>query len=568
MNSASTSPFFEVGRNDPCPCGSGKKYKRCCVGKQERVVLSARPSRALRPRLQALSQAALERWDSGRRADAILIMMEIARLDPNSPQAHHDLGVMYYNCGRLAEAEKSLHKAVQLHPSFESALDYLANALELQGGRQEEALVVYRNLERVAADPLLRKHYAAKALVKEGKFGDAEREFRRLLALNPGHSITLLAMGQLLRDRGEFQEAERCLTAALEVAPAAFLPLVEIKRMTAIDRPLIDRMRAVVSRPDVSVMERVAVHFGLGKAFDDLGDWSDAIRHYQQGNDLRAMSARLDRGALVRHYDSLIADFSNGSLARAAQSLGRPARPGDDLPVFIVGMPRSGTTLTEQILSSHPAVAAGGELGFWTNRVAQWRASQNSVRADDISTAAEDYLALLRTLGPSSARVTDKAPSNFELLWVIRLAFPDARIIHCRRNPVDTCLSIYFTNFARQDFAWDRGDLAFQYRQYERLMDHWRSVLPPDRFTDVQYETLVADPEAETRRLIAFVGLHWDDACLAPERNPRVVRTASSWEARQPVYKTSVERWRRYEPWLGELRELQPMDPAAARRSS
>src|SRR5208337_3679410 len=159
------------------------------------------------------------------------------------------------------------------------------------------------------------------------KFGDAEMEFRRLLALNPGHSKTLLAMGQLLRDRGEFQEAERCLTAALEVAPAAVLPLVEIKRMTVIDRPLIDRMRAVVSRPDVSVMERVAVHFGLGKAFDDLGDWSDAIRHYQQGNDLRAMSARLDRGALVRHYDSLIADFSNGSLARAAQSLGRPARP-------------------------------------------------------------------------------------------------------------------------------------------------------------------------------------------------------------------------------------------------
>ena len=557
MNSKWKNPSVEIGRNEPCPCGSGKKYKRCCEGKQERVVLGARPSPALRQRLQALSQAALVRWDSGRWADAIPIMMKIARLDPNSPQAHHDLGVMYACCGRLAEAAESLQTAVQLRPSFESALSYLAKVLELQG-RQEEALVVCRKLERIAADPLVRKHYAAKALVKEGKFEDAEREFRRLLALDPGRSDVLLAMGQLLTDRGEFQEAERCLTAALEGAPAAFQHLAGVKRMTEVDRPLIDHMRAVVGRPDLIVSDRVAVHFGLGKAFDDLGDWSEAMRHYRQGNDLRAMSARLDRGVLVRYYDDLVAGFSNEGLANAVRSLGRPARRGDNLPVFIVGMPRSGTTLTEQILSSHPAVAAGGELGFWTKSVAQGGA--NSLRADKISMAAEDYLALLRTVGPSAARVTDKSPWNFQLLWVLRLAFPDARIIHCRRNSLDTCLSIYFTNFARQDFAWDLGDLAFQYRQYQRLTDHWRSVLPRDRFTEVQYETLVADREAETQRLIAFIGLDWDDACLAPERNPRVVGNASSWQARQPVYKTSVERWRRYEPWLGELRELLPKE--------
>ena len=161
--------------------------------------------------------------------------------------------------------------------------------------------------------------------------------------------------------------------------------------------------------------------------------------------------------------------------------------------------------------------------------------------------------------------MTDKQPINFELLWLIRLAFPDARIVHCRRHPVDTCLSIYFTNFwaHQNDYACDRGDLVFYYRQYERLMDHWRRVLPPDRFTEVDYETLVADREAETRRLVAFIGLDWDDACLAPERKRRAVKTASVWQARQPVYKTSVERWRRYEPWLGELRELLP-EPASA----
>ena len=171
--------------------------------------------------------------------------------------------------------------------------------------------------------------------------------------------------------------------------------------------------------------------------------------------------------------------------------------------------------------------------------------------ADDYSPSAPH-----RTERPS---VTDKAPRNFELLWLPFLALPQARIIHGRRHPVDTCLSIYFTNFlGTQDFAWDRADLVFYYRQYEHLMDHWRRTLPPHRFTDVQYETLVADRETETRRLISFLGLEWDEACLAPERNRRAVQTASLWQARQPVYRTSMARWRRYEPWLGELRELFP----------
>ena len=264
------------------------------------------------------------------------------------------------------------------------------------------------------------------------------------------------------------------------------------------------------------------------------------------------MPARLNRGVLVRHYDGLIARFSNKGLANAAQSLGRAARRGDNLPVFIVGMPRSGTTLIEQILSSHPAVAAGGELGFWTNSVAQRGA--NLMEADKISAAAENYVALLRTVGPSAARVTDKSPWNFQLLWLLSLAFPEAHIIHCRRSPLDTCLSIYSPNFARQDF---RGTLAIWHSSIVSTSNSSTigEASPRDRFTEVQYETLVADSEAETRRLIAFVGLDWDDECLAPERNPRVVGNASSWQARQPVYKTSVERWRRYEPWLGELRD-------------
>lgn len=230
---------------------------------------------------------------------------------------------------------------------------------------------------------------------------------------------------------------------------------------------------------------------------------------------------------------------------------GAPTPVNDGPPALIVGMPRSGTTLVEQIVSSHPLVAAGGELTFWTDQ------RETAAAKDAASRLAAGYLALLRRIGPGSERVTDKNPFNFLHLGAIRLALPHARFIHVRRDPIDTCLSIYFTRFATpQAFAYDRGDLVFYYRQYERLMAHWRAFIPADRLLEIDYESLIANRESLTRRMIAFCGLPWDAACLAPESNPRLVRTASVWQARQPVYRTSVERWRRYEPWLGELSQL------------
>ena len=335
--------------------------------------------------------------------------------------------------------------------------------------------------------------------------------------------------------------------------------------MTGADRPLLDRMRKAAEWTNLSGTQGCILHFGLGKAFDDLGEYAEAMRYYETANKFRAASMRLDRAGMVGLYDDFIARFTAEELERAAGSAARPAMAGEDTPVFIVGMPRSGTTLIEQILSSHPAVGAGGELRFWRF----WFRNTGGVaafpEAGAMSQAAEHYLAALRRVAPDARRVTDKETTNFELLWLLRLALPKARIIHCRRSPVDTCLSIFFTNFAgRHPYAWDRGDLVFAYRQYERLMEHWRRVLPPDHFTEVQYETLVAEREAETRRLVAFCGLEWDDACLAPERNERAVTTASVWQARQPVYATSIERWRRYEPWLGELRQLLPAAAGAS----
>ena len=510
----------------------------------------------------------MKHWDAGRGADAITALRETVRLDPATPDTHYNLGFAYFRSGRLSEAVGCLQRALALRPSFDKALGPLAAALE-QLGQERDASQAYRQMSRAAAAPAERHLFLGKALVLEDRQEEAEKELRRAVALAPQNAVAQAYLGRLLLEQGQFDEARRRLAVAAETYPGAFQALSQSAPMTESDRPLIERMREIAERGDLDPMARGSVHFGLGKAYDDLGDYAEAMRCFEAANRLSAASARIDRASLAAYYDGIIADFSAEAFERA-QRPAEGSRPTDDLPLLIVGMPRSGTTLVEQILSSHPKVAAGGELTFWADRVKEWwipsgetgrgsgerrRVGFGAVEDGALARAAEDYLAELRRIGPEAIRVTDKAPHNFERLGLIRLALPTARIIHCRRSPVDTCLSIFFTNLKGRH-AWDRADLVFQYRQYERLMRHWRAVLPADQFIETDYEALIADREAETRRLIAFCGLEWSDACLTPERNPRAIKSASLWQARQPVYRTSLERWRRYEPWLGELLEL------------
>jgi hypothetical protein len=412
-----------------------------------------------------------------------------------------------FRCGRLAEAAASLSRAVELRPSYESALRNLVNCLEPEG-RDSEALAHCRKLSRIARDPIDRRYYLAKVLAKEGDREEAEKELCRVLVAAPRHKGALLLLGTLLSERGMFGEVARHLAALVESEPSAFEPLARAKRMTDEDRPLIDRVRSIAERPDLSVMERICVRFGLGKAFEDLGEHSEAMRQYEEGNRLRAMSGRLDRAALVKQYDDMITNLTAESLSHAGRASARAAHGEDKLPALIVGMPRSGTTLVEQILSSHSEVAGGGELTHWSDRVeAGAPRKSRSVRWHSPRPARPR--ARFRKIGPEARVVTDKLPGNFAFLWAIRLALPEARVIHCRRNPIDTCLSFSSPTFGGST-------------------------------------------------------LTWDDTCLAPERNERPVKTASPSQARQPVYATSVERWRRYEPWLGELRELLPTAEGSA----
>ena len=319
-------------------------------------------------------------------------------------------------------------------------------------------------------------------------------------------------------------------------------------------------LERVLDRPALSEWERSSLLFSLGGLHDHLGAFDAAFRCYREANALR--HARFDGDAVTRLTDQRVAYFSAERLARLPRAAKR-----DDLPVFIVGMPRSGTSLVEQILASHPRVAGAGELRLIgaIARSLNLGTDSGAVEAapdlapgldqESIDRAAASHLERLRAIGGEAARVTDKMPYNFRHLGLISLLFPDARIIHCLRDPMDTCMSCYFQGFrAGNSQTFDLGHLGAFYVQYDRLMRHWRRVLDIP-VLEIRYEDHVAEPERTCREMLAFLDLEWDPRCLRFHESRRVVRTASRDQVREPIYTRSVARWRNYERHLGPLKE-------------
>jgi len=496
---------------------------------------------------------------AGRLEQAIQPFAAALSLDPNLASGHFQLAQIFDNLGQVEQAIAGFQAAVALKPDIAEA-QFRLGELYLERGRQLESAAAFRAAAAAAPKTLRARIAEARALEASGQRDEAIAAVRGIVEAHPENSAAHEILGKLLGEAGLSAEAAAHHDRAAELNPLTFVSwsgLATNKMFTAEDRPLIARMNAALALPKLTPRHRQSLHFALGKAHDDLGEYELAMQNFEAGNRVRAQMGRLNRDALVRRVDQLIAATPPGYRDRQPD-------PGvdDATSVLIMGMPRSGTTLTEQILSSHPDVGAGGELAFWAMRDRP-REDVFAITSTPQATRrlADDYLTTLRAFGPDAKRITDKTPVNFIRLGVISRVFPNAMFIHCRRHPIDNALSILTTNMDTNfTFLADRGDLVFYYRQYQRVMAHWRQVLPPDRLVEVDYEALVADPEPHARRMVAACGLEWNDACLAPHRNARTVKTASLWQARQPIYRTSVERWRRYEPWLGELRELAPDD--------
>ena len=469
--------------------------------------------------------------------------------------------------GRLDEAADHLRQALELDARHVAAHNNLGDVLTLLHRPREALTHLQRALE---LDPnCVAAHNNLGVACKElDRPDDAHRAFRRALELDPHYFPALNNLGNELFAGGQISEGTDYHVRALALEPdnvASYYALSGNSKHAFSDEALA-RMNSLLARPQLAAGDRELLHFALTQIDDRLGCYDEAFAHAQQANQTKKQG--LARQGLAfdpleheRLVDDLIATFTPELFARF-QSHG----VASELPVFIVGMPRSGTTLVEQILSSHPQAHGAGELGDLEQLVADLPAKLGTTlrypkcvpQLDRITgeRVAQAHLDSLRQRGGAASRVIDKMTVNFLHLGLIALLFPRARIIHCRREPRDTCLSCYFHNFASPGlgFAFDLGDLGFYYRQYQRLMEHWEKVLPI-RVHHLDYEELVADQEKHTRELLGYCGLEWDERCLAFHQTRRVVKTASALQVREPIYRKSVGRWQPYEKHLGPLLE-------------
>jgi tetratricopeptide (TPR) repeat protein len=454
----------------------------------------------------------------------------------------------------------------------------LGNAL-LEARRIDEAAASYTRA--IAIDPrsALAHLSLATAFRLQARGAEAESSCRAALALEPANAEALSLLGELLADQGRFSEAAMWFQRAIDADadfPFAYCGIAAHRKMTPVDTAWLEGARSVLAqRPPLR--HAINLHFALGKYFDDVERYDEAFGHYRQAHEhAKRYGSKYDAGKLARRVDRLIALFDAPFLRAHAMRwapAGPIAGPPADPPVFIIGMPRSGTSLAEQILASHPAVFGAGEIVFWDAAFDAHETGDlvGEAGASRLSRIAGDYLERVRTLAGGAARVVDKMPANFLYAGLIQAALPDARFIHMRRHPLDTCLSIYFQNFFNKAaYADDLDDLADYYLQYARITGHWRNVLPSNRLLEVPYEGLISDQEGWTRRMIDFIGLPWDPRCLDFHATERAVITASKWQVRQKIYAKSAGRWRNYEKHLGPLRRLleiadaQPtLDPSA-----
>lgn len=534
------------------------------------------------------------RLAQGAAEEAIRLTREALALAPDFAEAHANLGTALLAIEDYAAAIAAFDKALALNPDHAEARHNLGIAL-LAEGRVEDAIASFeaalaRRPDYAEAHVSLGNTYR-----RLGYWTEAQAAYHAALALRPGDPMALLGAGFTLIDKGDIEAARACFDAVPEGARQA--PLAAVGKARALSllgeneaalalvapeaapAPIPPEQVAVfgniadkfgredeaqaliaetLQRPGLRREQRIELHFALGRLLDRMGAYDAAFTHYAAGNDL--VQTAFDPEKFAAFAARIRAVFGPDWRARLARSGNET-----EAPVFIVGTPRSGTSLTEQILSQHPAVAACGErediaralslLGGGPLAYERHVEALEALDRDRLEGIAADYLAAAPAAGSGAARITDKMPYNFMHLGFIAQLFPRARIVHCRREPMDSCLSCYFQRFSRGNFHTYRlAHLGAFYRVYEEMMAHWRAVLDLP-ILDLSYEALVADLEGESRRLLAFLGLEWDPRCLRFYESKRVVNTASFDQVRRPVYADSVGRWRHYADRLDPLAE-------------
>jgi tetratricopeptide (TPR) repeat protein len=495
----------------------------------------------------------------GEIAESVKRLQDVIAIDPRHAAAHGKLGAALFHLGRYDEAELEFRRVIELKRGVADAHQNLGTLLRWKGNfaASEEALRRAVKLNPTDIEALVS---LGMTLGMRGRLNEAKRYIDGALRLRPRSASVRCALGWLAITGGRFQEAEKHYRLALESDPKradAWALLPATRRMTSADGEWLQGAERALES-GVSPIVEAQLRFAMGKYFDDLGEFSRAFAEFKRANRLQKLvAAPYDRAARSQFVDDMIRVYTRQHLAQPASGASESAKP-----IFLVGMMRSGTSLVEQIIASHPNAVGAGELEFWQTMALKHEQLLRREPPDTMlaKRLGDDYLKILAQHSAHAQRVVDKAPVNSEHLGLIHSVFPNARFIYMRRDPLDTCLSCYFQGFANAaPFTMDLGDLAHYYREHHRLMDHWRSALPAGTLLEVPYAELVADQEVWTRKIIDFIGLEWNARCLEFHETERPVVTASSWQVRQPVYSGSIGRWKNYEKFLGPLLELRAL---------
>jgi tetratricopeptide (TPR) repeat protein len=508
-----------------------------------------------RAKAQQLFNRGNKFMEQGAFAKAAALYEQAIELDAAHAEAHNNLGSALLRQSRYDEAERYFREAMAIKPTYSDPHGNLGNLLR-QKSYLSDSEALLRHALKLRPNNLDAKVNLGLTLLLRARLRDARACFAKVLKTAPRNVNALFGMGKIAMLEGRFEEAETTYKRIVEINPKmtdAWAAVPDTRKMTNADSEWLNTAEEM-SKSAIYPLEESVLRFAMGKYCDDVNDFAQAFQHFKRANELlKTVAEDYDREQRSRFVDDSIRIYSRSAISTIGAAGSASMRP-----VFVVGMPRSGTSLAEQIIASHPAAYGAGELDFWAALSARdTRPTQSILGEPSRQKAAGEYLRILEGFSRTASRVVDKAPVNSDFLGLIYTVFPNARVIHMQRDPIDTCLSCYFQQFLLGiNYSFDLSDLAHYYREHQRMMAHWHAVLPPGFILEVPYEELVADQETWSRKMLSFIGLEWDARCLEFHANGKPTTTASAWQVRQKIYKTSVARWRNYEKFIGPLRAL------------
>lgn len=530
-------------------------------GNFDEAIAAHQAALALKPDyLDALCNIGNAYMEKGQVDLAIESYQKALKIKPDHADAHCSMGAILKKQGKNDESQRAYSKAIRIDSTHVNALVGLSHVL-LEKGLIQKALGPAGAAMRLAPKSVKVLNLMGRCHLDLLDPERAEIAFKRALEIKPNDCPILLSLGNLAVQNGEKDAARDYFNRAIAEKPFEFgghLALINLSKVKEGDPAMAVIERAAQKTDKLNPSQLISLHYALGKGYEDLKRYEEAWENYAAGAALK----RADIAYEITDFETLVDNIIKVMTADWIEKV-RASAISDDAPIFVLGMPRSGTTLTETILASHPDVFGAGELANLHtllvvgsgSRQKQFPLHIAGFEPAQFKAMAEAYVTAVRKFAPEKPHITDKMPDNFLFLGLIHAMLPNARIIHTVRNPVDTCLSNFTRLFARatQPQSYEQNEIARYHNAYRRLMAHWRAVLPKDAFLDFEYEGLIADFEPQARRLIDWAGLTWDDACLDFHQTKRNVRTASVTQVRQPIYATSVKKWENYRD------HLQPM---------